>query len=300
MMFVSFPDDSVLSRADKFNSGLLGLVPVNCPFTALGKGIEARDSIQKEVLELLSEAEKEAGGPKGKIFALEQLLGSVDEKGEQWTKDRVSVASLLMVWGAYVEVAALVGTLLYILPSQPKVTEQLWQEAKAARAQRGGGGSSPLTFSDVEDSYPYLEAALRETQRYLPPTGPGMRTCEEDLTIAGYTIPAGWVISADPRIGWSMKELYESPGEFNPENFLGKERLPEDFFPGGIGSHQCPGIPLAYFVAKVFMSKFVERFEDCQPVTAEEPEWEAMPIMIIKDEYQMAATPRHQPAYAEA
>ena len=91
-----------------------------------------------------------------------------------------------------------------------------------------------------------------------------------DVELAGYRIPAGWVISADPRIGNSMASVYPQPERFIPERFIPSKcpfsalrdavELPPNvnaarpagaWFPGGIGSHACPGLPMAYTVSQV-------------------------------------------------
>jgi cytochrome P450 len=109
-----------------------------------------------------------------------------------------------------------------------------------------------------------------------------MRTASEDVTIGGYTIPAGWVISADPRISNNSPDIFPRPEKFIPERFMGggcpfgfgsgsgdqatndamkaqfelskggNSKFPDGaWFPGGIGSHKCPGVPLAMLTAKV-------------------------------------------------
>lgn len=93
-----------------------------------------------------------------------------------------------------------------------------------------------------------------------------------DVQLAGYKVPAGWVISADPRISNTMASIYPQPERFVPERFVpskcpfsalrAQAELPPDvnaerptgaWFPGGIGSHSCPGLPMAYKVSQVLL-----------------------------------------------
>mmetsp|Transcript_29517 Transcript_29517/g.94668 ORF Transcript_29517/g.94668 Transcript_29517/m.94668 type:complete len:338 (-) Transcript_29517:154-1167(-) len=275
-------DDTMRKQFDDFNSGLLGLVPVNCPFTALGKGVSARDEVQSELLSFMASIPEGEMQAAPQYYALRTMRENVDETGARWTDERVSIAALLMVWGSYVEVATMIGDLMYLLPTHPDVLEKIRAEAKAALGTPEG-----LTKDVVDTKLPYIEACLRETTRFMPPTGPGMRASTQDVQVAGYDIPAGWVVCAEPRIGWCTDALYPGADRFNPDNFFGRRREPEDFFPGGIGSHQCPGVPMAEFVAKVFIARFAEKFDSWEPVSDAPPSFEAMPINIIKDEYRV-------------
>ena len=47
-----------------------------------------------------------------------------------------------------------------------------------------------------------------------------MRINPTQRTLAGYDIPAGYVLTADPRIAFLNGDWYPSPGEFRPERFL--------------------------------------------------------------------------------
>ena len=54
---------------------------------------------------------------------------------------------------------------------------------------------------------PWTQGVLRETLRLLPPNGGGFRVASEAIEIAGYEVPAGWVVTADPRIGNASAEV---------------------------------------------------------------------------------------------
>lgn len=301
-----------------YNDGLVGLLPLDVPFTAFGKGSRALERLLAFITAHIEEVE--ASGrlhSDERYFCMRELMTSVDETGEPYSRERVATSLVLLVWGAYAEAASLIADVIYKLMSEPRaITVAMRQEMQAVL-----GGGEPLTLA-MADRMEYTEAVCNETLRVLPPSGGGMRMASEDVEIGGYTIPAGWVISADPRISNNSPDVFDQPEKYMPERFLsggcpfgfgsggddgktdelraqyelcqaGGGQLPEGaWFPGGIGSHKCPGVPLAMLSAKVTLAKFLERFESWEPESDAEPNWKVLPIKTLADDYTIKLTPR--------
>lgn len=166
---------------------------------------------------------------------------------------------------------------------------------------------------------PFTTGVLRESLRLQPPAGGGFRVATEYINIAGYDIEAGTVVTADPRISNLMAELHAQPSLFEPRRwvvpppegtdaaavegtiashcpFAGLSRSlgANGWHPGGIGSHSCPGVPLAELFSRVFVARWVERFESWAPAdgTTAPPEYELIPIKIPVDGYTVAMQAR--------
>jgi cytochrome P450 len=229
---------------------------------------------------------------------------NLDEHGRPWSDERIATATMLMVWGAYIEVASLMASCLIQTRQRPDVRDRILKEA-AIHNLENPVSSSHLAAWDL----PFVQGVLRESLRLMPPAGGGFRLTSEDIEVSGYSIPAGTVVTADPRIGNSMSALFPEPQSFTPERwmrdldgnnnlnqtrgcpFAGSAlRLPkEGWFPGGIGKHGCPGLPLAELSVRVFLVRWmqtIQNWEAASEQTAAIP-YTLVPIRIPTDAYRL-------------
>lgn len=259
-----------------YNAGLLGLGTFDPTFK---KGVKALEALKQSMAQRLADARANPGwatDPRFSVFR--QMESSTDETGATWSNDRIHTASVLMVWGAYAEVVSLVADAVIELGSRPECVARIREEAVAA----GAGPGQPFNSNAWSAAQlPFTQGCLRETLRLVPPAGGGFRMTTTPVTIGGFDIPEGWVVTADPRIGSQMEELYPSPKEFKPERWI-EAAADEDvtatsarcpvtgtatnlpasgFFPGGIGMHQCPGVPLAELCGRVAAVRWVQQFD---------------------------------------
>ena len=127
------------------------------------------------------------------------------------------------------------------------------------------GKGNPMKESDIPH-LPYLHAIVKETFR-LHPAVPFLvpRRAETDVQVCGYVVPEGsqvlvnvWAISRDPAI-------WESPGKFMPERFLGSsiDVRGRDFelTPFGGGRRICPGLPLATRMLHLMLGSLIHSFD---------------------------------------
>ncbi|KAI5055578.1 hypothetical protein GOP47_0029099 [Adiantum capillus-veneris] len=132
------------------------------------------------------------------------------------------------------------------------------------------GKGMPITEPDVS-RLPYLHAVVKETMRLhmaIPLLVPHMNLHQAKL--GGYDIPAeskilvnAWYLANNP-------ELWEKPEIFNPERFLGAEKLEANgndfrFVPFGVGRRSCPGIILAIPIVSLVLGRLVQSFELLPP-----------------------------------
>ncbi|KAI9435627.1 cytochrome P450 [Lactarius psammicola] len=113
-------------------------------------------------------------------------------------------------------------------------------------------GRKRLPTFDDRASLPYLEATIKESLRFHPPTPLGIahRLVEDDV-VQGYRIPKGAIIL--PNI-WAMnmnEKQYEHPERFSPERYLGPTpALESPVF--GFGRRACLGVH--YSTAAIFIT----------------------------------------------
>nr|XP_043607215.1 cytochrome P450 93A2-like [Erigeron canadensis] len=128
------------------------------------------------------------------------------------------------------------------------------------------GENRLLQESDIPN-LPYLQAIVKETLRLHPPFPMFVRKSTEDFMVAGYHIPAKtivfinvWALGRDPN-------HWESPHEFRPERFQGKENDIDvrgqhfHMLPFGSGRRMCPGISLAHFMVHTTLGTMIQCFD---------------------------------------
>ena len=126
----------------------------------------------------------------------------------------------------------------------------------------------------------------------MPQTAGGLRVNPETRELAGYTVPAGYTLTADPRIAFLNPDSFPDPEEYRPERF--EEPVSGDvYFPGGIGQHRCPGISLSNLMTSLFLLYMTSVYDSWSPdmdadeMDAEDPQYIKVPIVIIDDRYQL-------------
>lgn len=112
---------------------------------------------------------------------------------------------------------------------------------------------------------PYIRAIAKETMR-LHPVAPMLvpRMSREDVQIQGYDIPKGTCVLVNTFTSQRDPQIYESPQEFFPERFIGKniEVKGQDFelLPFGSGRRMCPGYSLGLKVIESSLANLLHGF----------------------------------------
>jgi len=103
---------------------------------------------------------------------------------------------------------------LGFIMSNPRVLERIREEVDSVLAGR------PLNVDDLP-RLRYIDAVIKESTR-LGPVAPNVsfRRLMAPLTIGGYTLPAGVVVTNALHLLHRRPDLFERPLEFRPERFL--------------------------------------------------------------------------------
>jgi cytochrome P450 len=133
---------------------------------------------------------------------------------------------------------------LYLISQNPNVETLI---VKELRSVLDGGTRCPV----VEDisKFQYLHKVFAESLRLYPPVWAIGREAIEEVTIGGYTIPAGSILVMSQYISHRDPRFFSQPDKFIPERWTFKMRSTLHkfaYFPFGGGPRICMGEPLAW------------------------------------------------------
>ena len=279
-----------------YNNALLSISKLTPSFR---RGEVALADLQTSMLCRLARFRK--GELNGSAFKL--FTSNLDETGKPWSDQRIATATVLLIWGAFIEVASLMCGCLILCANQADVRKQILAEANQHNLHDRDWPGNVEAWS-----LPYAQGVLRESLRLMPPGGGGFRQTSADISIAGFRIPAGTVVTVDPRISNKWPSVFPEPERFAPDRWVSSSsittsqcpvagsalRLPKNaWFPGGTGNHGCPGIPLAELSVRIFLVRWMQAIQDWrQPEGAPAAvPYSLIPIRIPTDDYQLVIDP---------
>lgn len=247
-----------------YNNALLSLSKLSKGFE---KGKEALETLKAENIERFAALANLPEDAPGK-FLHSKLTG---REGFE-DPDRIGAVTMLFVWAAYAESAALVCDALVLLLQESEVGAR---DGIVAELQRASSSSSSKQDYKFWSSMKYTVGVLRETLRLRPPSASVPRYGDEDFALQGYRIPARLAVILDPRYGNVDPNVFVEPLRFEPNRWVknksGSSSCPfagtalslkkGSFFPGSYGAHQCPGIGLSELVCSMLLAKISNRFE---------------------------------------
>ena len=99
-----------------------------------------------------------------------------------------------------------------------------------------------------------------------------LRVAQEEIELAGHTIPPGTMVAASPRVSNRIAEDFPDPDRFDPGRYLDASQ--EDlvnrwtWIPFGAGKHRCVGNAFAMMQLKAIFSVILRdyEFELAQPL----------------------------------
>ncbi|MFL6128967.1 MAG: cytochrome P450 [Mycobacteriales bacterium] len=205
-------------------------------------GQAAAADLDRVVQRMVTES-RERGGTGDSVLAM--LLAARDDDGQPMTDRQVrdEVMTLLLA-GHETTANALTWTWL-LLEENPAAAGRLHAEVDAL--------PGPPTADDLP-ALPWTAAVLAESMRIYPPAWASGRRIRADVTLGGWTVPAGslasavqWLTHRDPR--W-----WADPLAFRPERWITAggaydESAPGQprgaYFPFGMGNRVCIGASFA-------------------------------------------------------
>ncbi|GFO01914.1 cytochrome p450 2j5 [Plakobranchus ocellatus] len=212
--------------------------------------------------------------------ALTSYITSYLEKMRQ--ENELNSSSLLndedlvaTIRGLFVAGTETVSTTIYwcilLCLHHPEIHDKVYKEI----SEQVGHGRR-VTMND-RANLRYLDAAIKESQRYASVVPLLPRKVLESFKMNGYNIPKDTVILLNMHSSLHDAKVWGDPENFRPERFLdakGNLINQEELVPFGLGKRSCPGEALAKMELFIFMSSLFQRFR----FEPEDPSGELPPI----------------------
>jgi cytochrome P450 len=107
----------------------------------------------------------------------------------------------------------------------------------------------------------YVGAVVSESMRLHPVATAITRQLKRDLSVAGYLLPAGTLVSPCIVLVQRDPRLWPEPLQFRPERFVAAKASVYEFFPFGAGVWKCLGAQFAEYEMRVVLARLVQRTE---------------------------------------
>jgi cytochrome P450 len=188
---------------------------------------------------------------------LSVLLTATDEESGGGMSDRQLRDEMMTLFLAGHETTAMALTWTWFLLSRhPAVEENLIAELERVLHGR------PPSVADLPN-LPYTEMIVREAMRLYPPAPGFAREPIEDVTIGGYTVPKGSLVTVNTYALHRDARFFDAPNRFDPERFAPgwEDRIPRfAYLPFGGGPRVCIGNGFAMMEARLIVATIAQRW----------------------------------------
>lgn len=229
-----------------------------------------RDAARVEMVALVQEIiDRRASEPKPAREdrdLLDVLISLKNEDGTpHFTADEITGMFISMMFAGHHTSSGTAAWTLIELLRNPDVLAGITEELDELYAD-----GSEVSFQALRE-IPKLEAALKETLRLHPPLILLLRVAQEPITFGEWTLPAGTMVAASPRVSNRIGEDFPEPERFDPARYIDPRQ--EDivnrwtWIPFGAGRHRCVGNAFAMMQLKAIFSVILRdyTFELAQP-----------------------------------
>jgi cytochrome P450 len=221
------------------------------PTPATARYRRAREEIDAFVGRMVSEAHHSAPPPGSLLAAL--LAGPATSEPVTPAELRDELKAILVA--GHTTTSSALAWIWYVLFEHPDAEERLEREC---RLLLGGG-------PDVEilSALPYTRRVIEEVLRLYPPTWLTARTPLENVTVAGYRIPAGATVLLSPYVTHRHPAFWEAPEVFDPDRFVparAAARPAFAYFPFGGGPRHCIGSAFATTELLLIVAAVAQRY----------------------------------------
>jgi len=188
---------------------------------------------------------------------LSVLLRARDENSGTGMSDRQLRDEMMTLFLAGHETTAMALTWTwYLLSQHPSAEAQLHGELDRVLQGRHA------TAADL-GKLPCTDMIVREAMRLYPPAAGFAREPIEDVTIGGYTVPAGSLVTVSTYALHRDARFFPDPGRFDPERFAAgwEDRIPRyAYLPFGGGPRVCIGNGFAMMEARLVLATMAQRY----------------------------------------
>jgi len=220
---------------------------------------------------------------------LSVLLTATDEEsGVRMSDQQLRDEMMTLVLAGHETTATALTWTWYLLAQHAEVEARLLDELD--RALRG----RPPTAADLPN-LPYTEMIVREAMRLYPPAPGVAREPIEDVTIGGYDVPKGSLITVNTYALQRDSRFFGDPDRFNPERFARgwEDRIPRyAYLPFGGGPRVCIGNGFAMMEARLILATMAQR---CQLSLVPGQEVVPAQLVTVRPKYGIRMKPTVRP-----
>ncbi|KAG8541201.1 hypothetical protein GDO81_029485 [Engystomops pustulosus] len=241
-------------------------LPVDLPFSGYRRGIRARETLLKGLEKAIQEKLQNTQG-KDYTDALDVLIESGKEHGNELTMQELKDATLELIFAAYATTASASTSLIMQLLKHPAVLEKLREELRGNGILHNGCVCEGALRVDTISSLHYLDCVIKELLRLFTPISGGYRTVLQTFELDGFQIPKGWSVLYSIRDTHDTAPVFKNVDVFDPDRF-GQDRTEDKdgrfhYLPFGGGVRNCLGKQLAKLFLKTLAIELasMSRFE---------------------------------------
>lgn len=241
-------------------------LPVDLPFSGYRRGIRARETLLKGLEKAIQEKLQNTQG-KDYTDALDVLIESGKEHGNELTMQELKDATLELIFAAYATTASASTSLIMQLLKHPAVLEKLREELRGNGILHNGCVCEGALRVDTISSLHYLDCVIKELLRLFSPISGGYRTVLQTFELDGFQIPKGWSVLYSIRDTHDTAPVFKDIDVFDPDRF-GQDRTEDKdgrfhYLPFGGGVRNCLGKQLAKLFLKTLAIELasMSRFE---------------------------------------
>ncbi|KAL5543989.1 hypothetical protein UlMin_007773 [Ulmus minor] len=231
--------------------------PLNIPGTTYNKCLKDQKEIISMFKNMLNERRLSPNTNK------EDLLGklSKDMDSEKFLTEEFVVHFIFgLLFASFESISSLLTLALKFLSENSPAMEELKAEHEAIILGRENMNSS-LTWDEYK-SMTFTQQVINETLR-MANVAPGLlRRTLKDVSIKGFTIPAGWTVMLVTAAKQFNPSTFPNPLEFNPWRWkeLDSYVVSKNFTPFGGGMRQCAGAEFTKAFAAIFLHVLVTKY----------------------------------------
>lgn len=212
-----------------------------------------------------------SGSPQGDL--LSTLLAAVDEEsGTRMSDQQLRDEMMTLFLAGHETTANALAWTWYLLAEHPDVEARLHEEIDGTL-----GGREP-SVADLP-RLPYTEMVLRESMRLYPPAPGFTREPIEDVSLGGYTVPAGSLVTVITYALHRDPRYFDRPEVFDPDRFAPgwQDRIPRyAYLPFGGGPRVCIGNGFALTEARLVLATIAGRRR-----LSLEPHQDIVPMQLV-------------------
>jgi cytochrome P450 len=209
----------------------------------------------------------------GRRDLLSMLLTAVDaDSGVRMSDEQLRDEMMTLFLAGHETIANALTWTWYLLSQNPGAEAALLDEVDGVLQ-----GRMPA-LADLAN-LPYTEMVVREALRLYPPAPGVAREPIEDVTIGGYSVPRGSLVSITSYAMQRDARFFPDPERFDPGRFAAgwEQRLPRyAYLPFGGGPRICIGISFAMMETRLILAAVARRWR-----MRLEPNQSVVPMQLV-------------------